>query len=121
MRPSEKLVLMGDPEDGQFVRRMLDEKQPDAVICANDATAAALIRQLGAMKVRVPGDLKVAGIDDVGYASLLSPSLTTIRQPCSEIAEVALNTMKTRLQHPNLPPRTITLRGELVVRESTGK
>lgn len=116
----DALMVTGDPEDGAGVARMLEKLKPDAVLCANDATAAQLMRTLGDGGIDVPGALKIAGFDDVRYASLLSPSLTTIHQPCDMLAEVALNTMKSRLEHPALAARTVCLEGELIVRESTG-
>jgi len=50
---------------------------------------------------------------------LLSVPLTTIRQPCREIGLACVDTLLGRLAHPELPPRGILLRGELVVRHST--
>ncbi len=116
----DRLIITGDPEDGARVARMLEELKPDAVLCGNDATAAQLMRTLGDAGIDVPGTLNIAGFDDVRYASLLSPSLTTIHQPCEMLAAVALNTMKSRLEHPTLAARTVSLEGELIVRESTG-
>jgi LacI family transcriptional regulator len=60
------------------------------------------------------------GFDDVRFASLLSIPLTTIHQPCREIALTAFNAMRERLANPALPARSLLLTPYLVVRESCG-
>ncbi|MGE4489812.1 MAG: substrate-binding domain-containing protein [Kiritimatiellales bacterium] len=94
-------------------------KQPDALICANDATAATLMRSLIDKKASIPGQLQVAAFDDVHYASLLSVPLTTYHQPCAEIGMTAAATMLERLKNPSRSPRRSSLKGELSVRQST--
>ena len=53
--------------------------------------------------------------------SIMRPQLTTIRQPCAEIAAVAFRALLDRIADPRLPPREILLSSELVVRPSTRK
>ena len=91
----------------------------DGVICANDATASTLLRSLLDAGAKIPQEIKVCGFDDVKYASLLSVPLTTYRQPCQDIGRVAANVMIRRIRYPNMPVLRITLKGELVVRESS--
>ncbi len=64
--------------------------------------------------------MRVVGFDDVRYATLLSVSLTTIHQPCRDIAEVAFRALQERIREPTIPPRTLMLAPRLVVRESCG-
>ena len=99
---------------------MLEQAHPDGVLCANDFTAAHLLRTLNGLNVSVPADLRMAGIDDVKYASLVSVPLTTIHQPCAEIGAIAIGTMLERLRTPALPARDILLNFRLVVRDSCG-
>ena len=94
--------------------------RPDAFICANDATAARLLVTLGSLGKRVPHDIRLASFDDVQYASLLSPPLTTIHQPCSQMGAVAVQTLLQRIREPGTPPREILLDAPLVVRQSCG-
>ncbi|HVJ83456.1 MAG TPA: substrate-binding domain-containing protein, partial [Planctomycetia bacterium] len=93
---------------------------PDAVLCANDQVAAQLLRSLAAAGLRVPGDVRIVGFDDVRFATLLAPALTTVRQPCRELAAVALKTMLERFADPTIPPRGISLAPTLAVRDSCG-
>jgi DNA-binding LacI/PurR family transcriptional regulator len=92
----------------------------EAFVCVNDRLAGQLMQVFLARKVRVPQDIRLVGIDDVPYASLLAVPLTTVRQPTREIGEAALRTMLDRIHNPRLPPRELLLDGDLVVRKSCG-
>ena len=109
-----------EPHDRTQVAAMLEQAHPDGVLCANDFTAAHLLRTLNGLNVSVPADLRMAGIDDVKYASLVSVPLTTIHQPCAEIGAIAIGTMLERLRTPALPARDILLNFRLVIRGSCG-
>ncbi|SIO58010.1 LacI family transcriptional regulator [Singulisphaera sp. GP187] len=113
-------VQVGDPDDPHFARAILATGRVDALLCANDDVAAVMIRSFAKAGVRVPGDVRVVGFDDVRFASLLSVPLTTMHQPCRELAIVALRAMLERIADPTLPPRGLTLTSRLVVRESCG-
>jgi DNA-binding LacI/PurR family transcriptional regulator len=120
IEPDPGWVRTGDPADLKFVRSLIAGKQTDAFICANDYTAAVLLRNMEAAGARAPKDFRVVGFDDVKYCTLVSPPLTTIHQPCREIAVVAFRTMLERLADPALPARSIVMSPHLVVRESCG-
>ena len=64
--------------------------------------------------------MRVVGFDDLRYATLLPVQLTTMQQPCREIAIAAFQAMRDRLADPALPPRSIWLTPRLIVRESCG-
>jgi DNA-binding LacI/PurR family transcriptional regulator len=70
--------------------------------------------------VAVPKQIRMAGIDDVKYSGLLGVPLTTLRQPCREIGEVAIWTMLQRIANPSLPARDVLLDCKLVIRSSCG-
>ena len=109
-----------DPTDAVAVRAFLTEARPDGIVCANDWTAARFMRTALALGFSVPGDLRVAGIDDMDYASLLPVPLTTLRQPTREIGAAALAAMLDRVARPDQPARDILLQTELIVRRSCG-
>ncbi len=69
---------------------------------------------------RIPEDIRIVGIDDVKYARLLPVPLTTLHQPCRDIGRIALTVMLDRIANPDLPPRDVLLRCELIVRKSCG-
>jgi DNA-binding LacI/PurR family transcriptional regulator len=111
---------VGNPEDPKFARLLTAGRVKDAIICCNDYTAAVLIRTLHNIGVNVPRSLRVVGFDDVHYATLVTPALTTMHQPCREIATMAFKSMLSRISDPTITPRTILLTPHLVVRESCG-
>jgi len=113
-------VKEGDPTDVKFVRSLVAGRLADAIICANDETAAMLIRTMESQGVHPPHDIRVVGFDDVKYATLVSVPLTTIHQPCRDIAVVAFQTMMRRLAEPTFPVQSINVTPHLVVRESCG-
>lgn len=110
----------GDPEDVKFVRSLKPGRSCDAIVCANDLTAAKILKTLTAMDIAVPAEVSVVGFDDVRYASLLTVPLTSIAQPCREIAQLAFRMMLDRIADPRLPARTVSLAPRLVVRDSCG-
>jgi GntR family transcriptional regulator, arabinose operon transcriptional repressor len=89
------------------------------VVCANDNTAAQLMTSLNRLGLRVPEDVRITGMDDVPYASVLQTPLTTIRQPCLDIGAAALSMMLDRISHPNMPVRDCLVDFQLVVRQSS--
>ena len=116
----EAPVFRIDPEDRSEVKRVLDEARPDGFVCANDFTAAQLLKTLEALGISVPGDVRMVGFDDVKYASLLSVPLTTIHQPCADMGALAVGAMLDRLRNPAMPPRDILLNFRVAVRSSCG-
>ncbi|HEV8336069.1 MAG TPA: GntR family transcriptional regulator [Candidatus Polarisedimenticolia bacterium] len=118
LRPD--FLRVGQPDDLGFVKGLATGRQVEAVICANDRSAAMLIRSLEKLGIRVPRGIRVVGFDDVKYATLLSVQLTTMHQPCREIAVTAFRAMLDRIADPSLPPRSFVLTATLVVRESCG-
>ncbi|WP_353069624.1 GntR family transcriptional regulator [Tunturibacter empetritectus] len=114
------LVRLGDPEDPKFLQTILKDCHPDAIVCANDITAARIMQGLTARGIRVPEEIRIVGIDDVKYASLLPVPLTTQHQNCADIGAMAIATMLQRLEKPDLPTRDILLQTKTVLRSSCG-
>ncbi len=111
---------LGDPDDTAALDALLAEDAPDALVCANDRTAAAVMQYLLGRGVRVPQDVRVTGVDDVKYAKFLPVPLTTIHQNCAEMGRLAMSVMLDRLENPYRPRVEVLTGFELVVRESSG-
>jgi len=118
--PDHDPVWRGSPLDQALIRRILDGSRPQAIVCANDLTAARLMQTLIGLGVRIPEEVRIVGMDDVKYASLLPVPLTTIHQDCAGIGMVAMATMLERIEHPELPVRDVAVPTSLVVRRSCG-
>jgi len=116
----EGYVEYGDPTDVTSVRRLLKRFRPDAIVCANDITAARLMATLGELDIKIPSQIKITGMDDAKYASLLQVPLTTIHQPCIELGVIAMLAMLDRVAHPEMLARDFLVDFHLVVRKSSG-
>jgi DNA-binding LacI/PurR family transcriptional regulator len=116
----QDLVRRGDPDDPDFIRKVLRECKPEGIVCANDFIAARVMASLASMGVRVPQEMRIVGIDDVKYASLLPVPLTTQHQNCADIGAMAMATMLQRIENPNLPTRDVLLQTHTVIRKSCG-
>lgn len=118
--PGASVVFcVGSPGEARFARALRERHGCEAIVCSNDSTAAQFMQTLRELRVRIPEDVRVAGFDDVRYAKLLAPPLTTMRQPCAKLGVTAVETMLSRLRDPLAPARRVLLRAELVVRGST--
>lgn len=104
---------------GEMIR-LVKERQTEAFVCVNDDTAGDLINFFLRNGIRVPEDVRVVGFDDLPTNQYLPVSLTTIRQPIKALAEEAIRTMLNRIDNPDMPARDISIRTDLVVRESCG-
>ena len=116
---SECVRQSARPEEKEEIRDLINTSRPDGIVCANDYTAAQLMRTLEELSIEVPDEIALAGFDDVKYASLLPVALTTVHQPCGEIGAAAVRAMIDRLRSPGLPARDILLDFRLVVRRSS--
>lgn len=94
--------------------------RPTTVFAANDEMAAGVVDAAIAANLSVPGDLRVVGFDDTRIAQLTRPRLTTVRVPMAQMGATAIDLLCKRLADPELPPTTITLQADLVIRESCG-
>lgn len=117
--PTKNCIARIEPSDEHAVRNLLSSRRPDGIVCGNDYTAAVLMRTVQHIGFSAQ-DVRMAGIDDVKYASLLPVPLTTVHQPCQSIGAAAMRAMLDRLADPLLPPRDIWIDFSLVVRESCG-
>ena len=114
---TDRNVLETAADDSRAIGRYLRQRRPDAFICGNDALAATFRQTLEKLGISVPGDLLLAGFDDVNIARLTQ--LTSVRQPCESIARAAFGRLLERLADPRLDPAEILLAAPLAVRMST--
>lgn len=88
-----------------------------AISCANDLLALGALQRLAALGIDVPGEVSVAGFDDISIAALTAPSLSTVRLPLREMGRRGF-THADRLLAGDEPARQV-LPTEVVLRDST--
>ena len=117
---SHKNVFVADPHDEGLARQLFRRRpRPDAVICENDTLAAEFMKTLSKIGLKIPDDVMLAGFDDVNIARLLAPSLTSIHQPCEQLAAMAFGRLLTRIADPTLPCQSFFVPAALVERQSS--
>ncbi len=111
-----------DAESGaEAVTRLLTGAElPTAVLCSNDLTALGAIRALHKSGLQVPGDVSVVGADDIPFAALAHPPLTTVRIPRERLGQLACETLEKMLGKSRAAGTETILPTALTIRESTG-
>jgi LacI family transcriptional regulator len=93
---------------------------PTAIFAFNDNHAIGAIQAARARGIGVPEDLSVVGFDDVEHATIVTPTLTTVRQPLAEMGRTAVNLLQRLLDRQRMEALHVELGTRLVVRESSG-
>jgi len=124
LKYSESLVVAGDNSFGSgelAAQKLLQRKRPPtAIFAANDDMAVGVIRVADQLGIDIPGQVSVAGFDDITLARQVFPNLTTIRQPLSAMAERAATLLIEGKGNDNANGGTEIVPSSLKIRESTG-
>jgi DNA-binding LacI/PurR family transcriptional regulator len=110
-----ELVALGRRIGAEIIKL---KKRPTGIVAMSDIIAIGVIAGLHDGGLRVPKDISIVGIDDLYLDSLISPTITSIRQPIPEIAEAMVGRLVRRIASPSLAPAEQVFRPALVVRNS---
>ena len=94
-------------------------ERPTAIFAFNDNIAIGVIQAARARGLRVPEDLSIVGFDDIEHATIVSPELTTVRQPLAEMGRTAVSLLNRLLERQRFETLHVELATRLVVRDST--
>jgi LacI family transcriptional regulator len=121
--PSPELVVDGDFRiDGgrRAASALLDlPEPPTAIFAMNDNMAVGTLQVAGERGLHVPLDLSVVGFDDSERASIVTPALTTVRQPLEEMGRMAVSLLLRIVHKQRVEALRVELATRLVVRDST--
>jgi LacI family transcriptional regulator len=92
---------------------------PTAVIVANDMMALGAMHQFRVAGLSIPRDISVVGFDDITFAGLSNPPLTTVCSPRSEIGKKAIQALMATIKQAGLQGEEVRVRTYLVVRGTT--
>lgn len=116
-------VLVGDwtaARGFELGRQLAGDPRVTAIFAANDETAIGVVHALHAAGRSVPGDVSVAGFDDIPVAAHVWPPLTTVSSDNAELAATGLRYLVEFLDDPSTPPAPPPKhRHRLVIRDST--
>ena len=99
--------------------QMIADGVPTAVFAANDQMALGVLSALAEAGLDVPGDVSVAGFDDVPDSAYFTPALTTVRQDFAALAARCVAVLERILRGGSAT--SVRIRPELVVRSSTDR
>lgn len=120
--PAEEFTRYADFRAEGGYRAMADllacPRRPDAVFAANNLMAVGALRALAEAGLSAP-EFGVLSFGDVPWASLVTPSLTTVHLPSYDLGLTAAALLQDRVSGTSRPLRTVVLRTELRVRAST--
>lgn len=102
----------------QQLLRQIPFPTKTAVFFLSDYFAIEAISYLGSKGIRVPADLGIAGFDDINYAHLTVPKLTTIHQNMERKAELAVTELLSAIQNPIYMGKEVLLDVILIARDS---
>ena len=93
--------------------------RPTAVFCVSDELAIGCMHEFQRAGLQVPDDISVVGFDDIRYAEVTNPPLTTVRQPAEEMGERIVRKLcaAIRDEKPG-EPETQVVPHQLVIRQS---
>ncbi|HEY8421010.1 MAG TPA: LacI family DNA-binding transcriptional regulator [Thermoclostridium sp.] len=97
------------------------DPRPTAVFCISDLMAVGAIRSAMEENLHVPEDLAVCGFDNVYFARMFKPTLTTVSQPMYDLGCVAMEVLLKAIESKDMETMHYILEHELIVRESTVK
>lgn len=121
INPNWVFINQHSIEDGQqLLRKILEMKErPTAVFTGSDEVASGMIAEASAHGIRIPDDLAIMGFDDQPIARVVSPKLTTIKQPVDQLGEKAVEIIIEKLNNVESLDEYYELPIELIIRQST--
>jgi LacI family transcriptional regulator len=95
--------------------------KPDAIFCANDTTALSAIIYFRQKGIKVPDDILIVGFSNEPFSEVVTPSISTIRQPGFEMGRKAADLLIRQIKLKDKPNRfqTFVMPTELIIRESS--
>jgi len=123
IRVSRKLIASGDFRE-QGGKAAMDTllalpERPDAVFVGNNLMTLGALESIAEAELTVPDDIAVVGFDDVAWAALLRPSLTTIAQPTYDVGAETARMLLQRIGGHTGPARELMLSPSLRIRASS--
>ncbi len=107
-----------DAKNGyEVVKATLEETNFDGIFASGDLMATGAMKALEESGVRIGKDMPIIGFDDVPIASMISPSLTTIRQPIKDMGATVAKMLVDKMNGKSVKSKIFDV--SLVIRKST--
>lgn len=125
LRVNQSMIINNNlsREEGSKAIKILmqQEIKPDAVFCANDTTALSVIIYLREIGIKVPEDMVIIGFSNEPFSEVVTPSISTVKQPGFLMGQKAAQLIIQQILHDNDNPvfKTIVMPTELIIRDSS--
>ncbi len=124
MLPDPELIRYTDwrvPRGSETAVELLELPDPPTAIFAfNDNVAIGALNAARSRGLRVPEDVSIVGFDDTMQAEIVTPQLTTVRQPLAELGRTGVSLLGRLIEGQRVDALRMELSTTLVVRDSTG-
>jgi len=121
--PTRGLVARGPDGIGsgtQVAEQLLScARPPTAVVCVSDALAVGAMRAIEQRGLGVGQDVAVIGFDDSPLATVVTPTLSSLRQPLESVAQKSIDLLVSHIDDPGQRPLTAVIEPTVIVRESS--
>ena len=102
------------------IRGILSKADRPTAVFGYDEHVLMAINVSKSLKLSIPEDIAIIGVDNLSWTANIDPPLTTIDYPKAEIGEAALNILMKLINNPDMAPVQKSMRPFLVIRESCG-
>ena len=125
LKVNQSLIInnsLSREEGSKAIRNLMQQEiKPDAVFCANDTTALSVIIYLHEIGIRVPEDMVIVGFSNEPFSEVVTPSISTVKQPGFLMGQKAAQLIIQQILHDNDNPsfKTIVMPTELIIRDSS--
>ncbi|WP_046744414.1 LacI family DNA-binding transcriptional regulator [Kordia zhangzhouensis] len=120
----EKLILSTEDISLEQGKRLTNiiltlQQKPDAIFAITDSCAIGVIKVLKKFNIKIPEEIAVVGFSNSVNSTIIEPNLTTIDQPGNKMGKTAVKYLIEEIESDSLSYKTIELRTNLIVRQST--
>ncbi len=102
-----------------MTRLLAAEPRPDAVFAVSDTLAAGALRAIEKAGLRIPLDIAVVGFDGTELSEMVSPPLSTIKQPSRDIGRKAVDLLLNKIDNPDAPTERVMMNWRFISRASS--
>jgi DNA-binding LacI/PurR family transcriptional regulator len=111
--------LRPDTVRPRLLARLAEGPRPDALFALDHGTTLVAYQVLGELGLAIPGDIAFASFDETEWMRLVTPAVTTVRQPVEAMARAAWRRLMQRMKGDASPPDTLRLTCAIEIRGST--
>ncbi len=105
-----------------YFKKAIKEIYPDitAVVAVNDATAIGVIDEARQLGIIIPDQVAVVGFDDIAWATLSYPPITTVHSFLEEMGKITITRLMDLIENPDLHPAKSIVTTKIIIRQSCG-